>query len=125
MKKFLAHPASFVVLYLLFMIPTYILPFLGSNSAVLNGVAAAVDRGMNPAMWAHLLCFGLLIAITFVRGSAISRTWLLVFPVIAKAFDFAPVLNLIPFVATVMHLLAIILGVTVSQTQPAPNAVPS
>jgi hypothetical protein len=37
--------------------------------------------------------------------------WLVIFPILAAVFDLFPGLSAIPLIPTVMHLLAIILGV--------------
>lgn len=109
--KFLANPIVFVVLYILLMLPTYFLPFLGSNSFVIHAAAAAADAGVNPAFWPHAACLLLLILIMWLRGSVINRKWLVIFPVLGAVFDMAPALNVIPLIPTVMHVLAIVLGV--------------
>jgi hypothetical protein len=109
--KFLGNTIVFVILYILCMLPTYYLPYLGSNSAVVAGAAAATNSGVNPAFWAHLGFLFLLCVITWVRGSLIDKKWLIIFPILALSFDLIPGLSMIPLVPTVMHLLAIILGV--------------
>jgi hypothetical protein len=109
--KILGNTVIFVVAYLLFMGPTYYLPYVGSNSAVINSAGLAADAGMNPAFWVHLASMVILIAVTWFRGIFIDKKWMVIFPILATVFDLAPGLNLIPLVPTVMHLLAIILGV--------------
>ncbi len=108
--KFLGNILVFVTLYILFMIPTYLLPYLGSNSIV-TGVLAA-DGVVNPTLWLHL---GALVALVFVawfRGLALGKGWLVTFPILAGIFDFIPILNWLPLVPTVFHLVTIIVGVT-------------
>lgn len=109
--NFLGNAAVYVILYVLFMLPTYLLPYVGSNSAVVGSLALATEAGFHPAFLAHAGLLFALIAITWVRGRRIEKGWLIVFPVLAMVFDLAPALNNIPLVPTVMHLLAIILGV--------------
>ena len=104
----------FALLYIVLMLPTYVLPYLGSNSGALNAAGAASGAGLNPLFWVHLIAFALLIAITWSRGAKIDRAWLVIFPVLAAIFDLIPGLNWIPMIPTVMHLLAIILGVALS-----------
>jgi len=119
MKKVLGHPVVFVLLYILFMLPTYYLPYVGSNSAVLGALgqagAAASDAnpllGINPAFWLHLGSLVVLTILAWFRGAAIGKVWLVIFPILAAIFDLSPGINLIPLIPTVMHLLAIILGV--------------
>ena len=101
----------FVVLYTVFMIPTYLLPYFGSNSALLGATLAAGDAGVYPLFWLHLGSLLALIVITWFRGAFVDKKWLVVFPVLGAVFDLVPTLNFIPLVPTVMHLLAIIFGV--------------
>ncbi len=111
MKKLLGNPVIFVVLYIIFMIPTYLLPYLGSNSSVLNASGVSAGMGMNPMFWLHLLALVILIVLAWFRGKNVAKAWLIIFPVLALVFDLTPGLSSIPLVPTVMHLLAIILGV--------------
>jgi len=120
--KFLGNAVVFVILYVLFMLPTYYLPYLGSSSAVVGTIGAAADAGINPAFWLHLGSLIALVVIAWFRGVFVDKKWLIIFPILAIVFDLVPILNWIPLIPTVMHLLAIILGVvgakaTVSATQ--------
>ena len=111
LMKVLGNVAMFVLLYIVFMIPTYVLPYLGSNSSVLNTAGQASGAGMNPLLWLHLGALIALIVITFFRGTLVDKKWLVIFPILATVFDLVPVLSFIPLVPTVMHLCAIIMGV--------------
>ena len=108
--KILGNVFVFVITYLLFMLPTYLLPYFGSNSAALNTLGVAADAGMNPLFWLHLGSLGVLVLITWFRGVLIDKKWLVIFPILAAFFDLMPGLNWIPLVPTVMHLCAIIIG---------------
>ncbi len=122
MKQILGNTAVYVILYLLFMIPTYYLPYVGSNSSALNTMGVASGAGMNPAFWAHLGTLTVLVFLSWCRGSVIDKGWLVILPILATVFDLTPGLSSIPFVPTIMHLLAIILGVTgISQPASAKN----
>lgn len=109
--KVLGNAAVFVILYILFMLPTYYLPYLGSNSAVIGTIGVAADAGINPAFWPHAGALLVLIVVTWFRGAFADKKWLAIFPILAAIFDLGPGINSIPFVPTIMHLLAIILGV--------------
>lgn len=102
--------AVFILVYVLFMIPTYVLPYFGSNSYVAGAVGLAAGAGINPLLWVHLLALLVLVAVTWGRAAFIDKKWVVVFPVLATIFDLAPVLNIIPLVPTVMHILALVLG---------------
>jgi len=121
MQNFFGHPIAFVIVYIIFMIPTYFLPYLGSNSAVLGATAAAAGNGINPAFWWHLIALVVLIGITATRGTVIGKKWIQIFPILAAVFDLVPGLSLIPLVPTVMHLCAIIIGVKGPNIVPAPT----
>ena len=108
LSKIFGNTVIFVVIYIVFMIPTYLLPYLGSNSFVL---------GLSPFFWPHLISLIVLVTVTWFRGSNIDKKWLVIFPILALVFDLVPGLSSVPFVPSVMHLLAIILGVAgVKQT---------
>jgi len=110
LSRILANGPVFVVLYLILMIPTYLLPYLGSNSAVISGAGVAAGQGFYPLFWLHLICLLALCVLAYLRGALVGKTWLVVLPIIALIFDLVPVLNFIPLVPTVMHILTLILG---------------
>ena len=112
MKKIFGNTAVFVLLYIVFMIPTYILPYFGSNSSIAISAGASVGNLSEfPQFWMHVGALILLMVVTWFRGSLVDKKWLLIFPILAAVFDFIPGLSSVPLVPTVMHLLAIILGV--------------
>jgi len=115
--KFLKSTPLYVVSYLLFMGPTYVLPYLGSNSTIANSISMAMGFGFTPMWWAHTWCFLVLASITWVRGGMIGKGYLPLFPVLAGVFDMAPFLNFIPFVPTAMHLVALIVGGIAKETE--------
>lgn len=114
LRKVLANPVLFVVLYFIFMITTYALPYGGSNSALLQTTAA----GMNAPQaghfqflfFLHLGSLGVLCLLTWLRGSHVGKSWLTIFPVIAGVFDLTPGFSLIPLVPTAMHICALVMG---------------
>ena len=108
--KFLKSTPLYVVVYLLFMGPTYILPYFGSNSTLINSASMVMGFGFTPMWWAHTWCFLVLASVTWVRGGMISKGYLPLFPVLAGVFDMAPFLNFIPLIPTSMHLVALIVG---------------
>jgi hypothetical protein len=111
--KLFSNAAVFVIMYVLFMLPTYVLPYFGSNSSVLNTIVLASDDGFNPLFFLHLGLFIVLIVIAWFRGVLIDKKWLIIFPIMSAVFDLTPFLNHIPLIPTIMHLLVIILGVVV------------
>nr|MDP2192884.1 hypothetical protein [Rhodoferax sp.] len=100
----------FVSAYLVLMIPTYVLPYFGSNSFLVNGLGAGLGRGMTPMWWTHAWFLVMLIVIGSVRGKLIGKRYLMLFPALATVFDLVPGMNLVPLIPTLMHLTAIILG---------------
>ena len=101
---------GFALGYLCLMIPTYILPYFGSNSVIVGAIGAVVGRGLTPQWWMHAWCLVMLVLMASVRGKSNGRTYLMVFPIIGGLFDLTPFLSFIPFVPTVMHLCALVLG---------------
>ena len=102
---------AFILVYLAAALLTYVLPYLGSNSSILN----ALTLGLNPAFWMHLAASITLIVMTWLRGKYVNNEWIILFPVGALLFDFAPILNWIPLVPSIFHLLAISFSVSLSK----------
>ena len=73
--------------------------------------AAGGTHALNFAFWLHMGSLLTLFFLCWVRGAYVAKAWLIIFPILAAVFDFMPGLSAIPLVPTVMHLLAIILGV--------------
>ena len=121
----LGNAVVFVIVYILFMVPTYFLPWLGSNSALLNTAGVASGVGIHPLFWLHLGALAVLVVVTWFRASLVNKQWIVVFPILATVFDLVPGLNMIPLVPTVMHLLAIILGVAGASAVSGTRHVPS
>jgi len=109
--RLLFNATLYACMYLVLMAPTYVLPWSGSNSYLAILAIGVFTSGIPPQTIAHLWCLAMLVLIAWPRGGLIGRPYLLVFPFLAAFFDFAPGLNTIPLIPTLMHLLAIILGV--------------
>ncbi len=109
--KLVANAPTFIIAYVLFMIPTYILPYLGSNSAAVNFTGAATGIGMSPGFWMHLVCLAVLCLLAWARATYVKQVWIVILPILALIFDLSPGLNLVPFVPTVLHILTIVFGV--------------
>lgn len=108
----LSSGVVYVIAYLIVALPTYVLPYFGSNSSVLNVFGAATGLGALPQFWFHLVALYLLIVVTWIRGGFIGKQWLAIFPVLAAIFDMVPGFSVIPLLPTVFHVLALVLGVS-------------
>jgi hypothetical protein len=108
--KVFSNWVVYALAYIVLMLPTYFLPYAGSNSAVIAGLGAAAGVGLSPQFWMHVACLYLLIVITWLRGCVISKQWIAIFPLIATVFDMVPGVNLIPLIPTVMHICALVFG---------------
>jgi len=117
--KYFANGMVFAVVYIVFMLPTYLLPWMGSNSTAINAVAVAGET-WNPLFLMHLFCLALLVGITWLRGVHVNKAWLVIIPIVAAAFDLIPGFNWVPFVPTVMHIFALVKGVASSPESAAP-----
>lgn len=124
-KTIIANGPTYIILYLFFMVPTYIFPYFGSNSIVANSVLAAADAssnvvsGLNLLLFAHLICLAALCILAWARGDLVNKRWIVVFPILASFFDMMPGFNWIPLVPTAMHVAAIIVGVSSSRSSPS------
>jgi hypothetical protein len=108
--ELISNPILFFVLYIFFVVPTYILPYFGSNSLII-GAALTSAMGSNPFFWIHVLCFACLVVITWWRGYASNSSWIAVFPVIGGIFDLVPGFSWFALLPTLMHVLALVFGV--------------
>lgn len=109
--RFVANTGMYAVGYIVLMIPTYILPYMGSNSLLLVSAAAAAGGGLYVLLLIHIAFLVGLILLAWARGKLIGKGWLTGLPIAAALFDLLPGLSLIPLAPTVLHLAAIILGV--------------
>ncbi len=110
MSALLKNTVFHIIGYLLLMIPTYVLPYFGSNSLLANGLGAALGHGPMPQWWLHAWALVMLVLLGHVRGQLVGKRYLIAFPLVAAVFDMVPGLSIIPMVPTVMHALAVILG---------------
>jgi hypothetical protein len=122
---FLGKTAPFAVLYVLFMLPTYLLPFLGSNWTAMYATGAGAGK-FPPATLLHAAALLILITLAFARGRVIGKTWLVMFPILAAVFDLMPGLSSVPLVVSALHILVIILGLALAPkpvvSAPSPSA---
>lgn len=107
-SRTLTSTSNFILIYVCAASLTYVLPYLGSNSSLLN----AITLGFNPAFWMHMTASCVLVIITLLRGRLSGNEWIAIFPAGALLFDFAPILNWIPLVPSVFHLLALGFGLS-------------
>ena len=101
---------AYVGLYLLVMIPTYVLPYFGSNSVLASAIHKGVSGSIYPLFWIHLSFSLGLCLLAWLRGESIAKAWLVVLPVVATVFDLVPGLNVVPLVPTALNICAIIFG---------------
>jgi hypothetical protein len=113
--ELISNPVIFFVFYLLLAIPTYILPYFGSNSLIVHSFVSAAGAS-NPFFWLHVFCVTGLVVITWWRGFVIKSSWIAVFPFFAGIFDLVPGFTLFFLLPTLMHVLAIVFSVKQQST---------
>ena len=118
MRNFISKTVSFILFYLIFLAPTYILPYFGSNSVIMDSAAKAGGyEGLNVGFYFHVFCPLFLVYIAWARTSRLTKNYLFAFPIIALGFDMIPVLSSIPFIPSIMHMLTLILGITLAKQE--------
>lgn len=133
MHKFIAsteHCAmpsiGFLLVYLLGMIPTYILPYFGSNSFFAQMWSGVFTGGLLlVGTICHLGALAVCIYAAWARGQINGSKALVALPVVATVFDFVPVLSAIPLVPTVMHIIALVKGFSGSNDYPEDRTLPT
>lgn len=115
MQRLMKSMPVFLVAYVVLMIPTYMLPYAGSNSSLatmVGGVTLGWGGAFPPQWWAHMFFLGALVVVAWARSAGlVGKVYLPAFAFLAAVFDMAPVLRAIPFVPTLFHLLTLIMGV--------------
>ncbi len=93
----------FVTLYLIPLVITYITSSMGSASLV----NAKLNPNFMTLFTIHISCYAVMIlsCLKFTKDKKIC-----VFPIIAAAFDFIPIINFIPLIPTILNLSGIIIG---------------
>lgn len=92
--------------YAALIIPSYLLPWLGSNSMVANIVSSQARWGFS----VHVLSLGLAVGVSFLRGWSIKKPELGPLALAAAGCDLIPLLNLVPLLPSFFHALALLLG---------------
>ena len=114
MIKALENTIIFVSSYLVLMALTYYLSSVDSTALAiqtLDGMALSpTSTSSSVPFFLHVSAILVLLWITFARGMAIDKKWMVLLPMVAFAFDFVPKLSTIPIVPSVYHLLAIVVG---------------
>lgn len=103
---------GFLLFYLLGMVPTYILPYFGSNSIFKQAFSAGLTgSGVGLTFTAlHLGALASCVYVAWARRQVNGKTMLVGLPVIAAVFDLVPVLSMIPLVPTILHIVALVMG---------------
>ncbi len=103
---------GFLLFYVIGMIPTYILPYFGSNSYLAQAAVAALTKSSFGLSWTilHIGALAVCVIAAWARGKTIGKSWLVALPIVATLFDLAPGLNVVPLVATILHVVALVSG---------------
>lgn len=96
----------FFYLYTIAIIPSYLLPWLGSNSFI----AHLFSNHSRAAFWIHTASLSLACFFSFIRGKQIKASHLGGLSISAAFFDLMPILNFIPLIPSFFHLLTILIG---------------
>jgi len=123
--KLFNNAAVYVISYLVLMVPTYILPYFGSNSALIGAASAAAGVGSYPLFWLHAMFLFALCVIAWARGGCVKKNWLAVLPGLATFFDLMPGFSWIPLLPTGLHVAAIITGAVSKPSSQGESPVPS
>lgn len=108
---FLKNRIFFVLIYLTVIGPTYVLPYFGSNSGILNLAGEAVGVGALPQFWMHVTALYLAVIVAWFRGIYVGKSWVAIFPFLAALFDMLPGFNWVFLIPTVFHVITLVMGV--------------
>lgn len=99
---------KFLIIYLVFMIPTYFWRFAVIGSAIDESNTTSADDLENAMYLLMFLSYAVMARVTYSRGKAIGKTYIASFPIVGFVFDM--ILPFIPFVPTVMNIITIVLA---------------
>lgn len=106
----LKYRVVFFLLYALLAIPTYILPYFGSNSSVFAAIGTLAGVGLMPQTWLHICCLVGLVLLAWLRGALARKGFIAIAPTMAAAADMLPGLNVIPLLPSFFHFVSVLLG---------------
>ena len=135
LNELVGNTAIFMGVYFLLAALTYILPyyeFAGNVASGLNDMAASMNQAVNEInqmsgaksqvnfqkldtsggtfpFVLHLIALSGIVFITYVKAQQIEKSWIVILPSLAFAFDVLPLISLIPLVPTGLHLATIII----------------
>ena len=102
----------FLVFYLLFMVPTYLLRYAYFSLALTDESIIADEASME--LHILLVLFYLVMAgVTYMRGKTVGKPYLVAFPIVGGFFDV--VLPIVILVPTVMNIITIVLAMIPQQ----------
>ena len=106
----------FTILYLFFMLFTYVWRLSAFSASVGENVSAdSVSTYANTATILLLINYLILILIAYFRGKRVNKKSLVAFPFIGAVLDI--VLAFIPFVPTIMNIITLVFGISENKTQ--------
>lgn len=103
---------KFGLLYLIPMFVTYILRPMFVIGSAQNGGEGVSLAGINITF---LICYSVMILLTYKRGKLIDKNYIVVFPIIGALFDI--ILAFVPFIPTVMNVIVYVMGMPDNKTQ--------
>jgi hypothetical protein len=109
---------KFLIIYLIFMVLTYLWRFAFVGAAFEDGAdIEGMGNTMNVLMF---LSYAIMAYVAYSRGKAIGKGYLIAFPIVGAVFDL--ILIFIPFVPTIMNIITIVLGMP--DNKPAETSQP-
>lgn len=109
---------KFLIIYLIFMVLTYMWRFASFGAAMKEG-ADASDVG-NTAFVLMCISYLVMAYVAHRRGKANGKSYLAAFPIVGAVFDL--ILVFIPFVPTIMNIITIALAMP--DNKPSDNRQP-
>lgn len=104
------NPLFFIVSYVFFMLFAYLLPSPGFVASINKGLFLSASWVETVLSIIQSLTCVVLILICLFRGLAAKRIWLAAYPALLLLFSCTPRLAIIPYIPSILHGLAIILG---------------
>lgn len=123
-EKIFSNPAGYAIFYTCLVIPTYIIPWIKPGALSMAAEQYAKANGASTGASSTATFFTIVQVCLFLglaygahkRGQYTNKGYLKSLPLTAMVFDLVGFLSYIPFVPSLMHLLAIGMGFTGEKT---------
>jgi hypothetical protein len=103
-------PALFFVAYIVMLLPTYALQIMGLDPSLVTAGLTGRESEWNSLMIPYVTFFALVLVVTWLRGQALQRRWLIALPSAAWVLSLFPLTGWEFAAPIVVHCITVVVG---------------